>query len=96
MGPDLDLDFHPEGKAGKADAAQDGLVIGHVLLHVVDKVPDGVVCHVGGVVKLQGVDVLPASASEAERVLDVVESAVDLLDEVWLDLAGLAVPAAYK
>lgn len=95
MGPDLDLDLHPEREAGDADAAQDGLVAWHILAHVVDKVPDGLVGDVGGVVQLHGVDVLPAGAGERERVLDVVEGPVDLLDEVWLDLAGLAVPAAY-
>lgn len=95
MSPDLDLDLHPEREAGDADAAQDGLVARHIPPHVVDKVPDGLVGDVGGVVQLHGVDVLPPRAGERERVPDVVEGPVDLLDEIWLDLAGLAVPAAY-
>lgn len=95
MSPDLDLDLHPEREAGDADTAQDGLVARHICPHVVDKVRDGLVGDVGGVVQLHGVDVLPAGAGERERVPDVVEGPVDLLDEVWLDLAGLAVPTAY-
>lgn len=95
MGPDLDLDLHPKGEAGDADPAQNGLVTRHVPAHVVDKVPDGLVGDVGGVVQLHGVDVLPAGAGQRERVLDVVEGLVDLLDKVWLYLAGLTVPAAW-
>lgn len=57
--------------------------------------PDSFFSNVRGVVQLHGVDVLPARAGQAERVLDVVESLVDLLDEVRLDLACLTVPAAY-
>lgn len=64
MGPDLNLDLHPEREAGDADAAQDGLVARHVLPHVVDKVPDALVGDVGGVVQLDGVDVLPAGAGQ--------------------------------
>lgn len=95
MGPDLNLNFHPECEAGNTDAAQDGAVIWHVLPHVFYKVRNGILGDVGGVVQLHGVDVLPARAGLLECVLDVVERLVDLLYEVWLDLASLTVPAAY-
>lgn len=94
MSPDLDLDLHPKGEPRDADAAQDGLVVRHIPSHIVHKVPDALVSDVGGMVELDGVDVLPGRAGEREGVLHVVEGAVDLLDEVWLYLAGLAVPAA--
>lgn len=94
VGPNLNLDLHPEGEAGDADATQDGLVIWHILPHVVNEVPYAVFGDVGRMVQLYGVDVLPAHAGQRERVLDVVEGAVDLLDETRLDLAGLTVPAA--
>lgn len=95
MGPDLNLNLHPEREARDTDAAQDGLVARHVLPHVVDEVPDALVGDVGCVVQLHGVDVLPARAGQGQRVPDVVEGPVDLLDQVWLYLAGLAVPAAW-
>lgn len=94
MGPNLNLQLHSKGEAGDADAAQDGLVVWHVFPHVVDEVRHGIFGDIGRVVQLHGVDVLPARAGQRERVLDVVEGAVDLLDEVRLDLAGLTVPAA--
>lgn len=94
MSPDLDLNLHPKGEAGNPDAAQDGPVARHVLPHVVDKVRDSLLGDVGGVIQLHGIDVPPARAGQPERVLDVVEGPVDLLDQVGLDLAGLAVPAA--
>lgn len=95
VSPDLNLNFHPEREAGNTDTAQDGPVIWHVLPHVVDKVRNGILGDVGGVVQLYGVDALPARAGLLESVLDVVEGLVDLLDEVRLDLASLTVPAAY-
>lgn len=80
MGPDLNLDLHAEREARDADSAQDGLVARHVLPHVVDKMPDTLVSDVGGVIQLDGVDVLPAGAGQQQRVPDVVEGPVDLLD----------------
>lgn len=93
VGPDLDLDLHPEREAGDPDSAQDGLVVRHVPSHVLDKVPDGLFRDIS-VVQLHGVDMLPARAGQAEGVRHVVEGPVNLLDDVCLNLAGLAVPAA--